>query len=318
MAKGTAGSVLESLSNDLAAAVEHVGRSVVAIHARRRIPASGIVWGPGIVAAANHTIHRDDDISVSFADGRTVEATLRGRDPATDLAVLTIAPSEADADAAPIAERGDATDMRVGAMILALGRPGGSVTASLGVISSVGGEWRTWHGGRIDQLIRLDVGIYDGFSGGPLVSAGGKVLGINTSALSRGSALTIPSSTVDRVSAQLARDGRIARGYLGLGMQPVRLSAALAAKAQSADGVGLMVVSVDSDGPADAAGVFLGDVLVSFDGTAVSDPAQLLALLGPDAIGQRKEARIVRAGQILTVNITIGERPADRPRGRRE
>jgi S1-C subfamily serine protease len=167
-------------------------------------------------------------------------------------------------------------------------------------------------------LIRLDVGIYDGFSGGPLVSARGRVLGINTSALSRGSAISIPASTVDRVSEQLSRDGRVARGYVGLGMQPVRLSTAMAAKAESPDGIGLMVVSVDNGGPADAAGVFLGDVLVSFDGTAVSDPAQLLALLGSDAIGQRKEVRIVRAGQIMTVGITIGDRPADRPRGRRE
>ena len=317
MAKGAAGSVLESLSNDLATAVDRVGQSVVAIHARRRIPASGIVWSPGVVVAANHTIHRDDDISVSFGEGRTVEAALRGRDPATDLAVLTIAAGDTDADVAPIAERGDVSELRVGAMILALGRPGQGVTASLGVISSVGAEWRTWRGGRIDQLIRLDVGIYDGFSGGPLVSAGGRVLGVNTSALSRGSAISIPASTVDRVTAQLVRDGRIARGYVGLGMQPVRLSAAIAAKAESSDGVGLMVVSVDGDGPADAAGVFLGDVLVNFDGTPVSDPAQLLALLGPDAIGQRKDARIVRAGQVLTVGITVGEPPADRPRGRR-
>ena len=131
MAQGTGGSVLQALSNDLTAAVEHVGQSVVAIHARRRIPASGIVWGKGIVVAANHTIHRDEDISVTFADGRTLSATLRGRDPATDLAVLTISSGDAGTPSAPLAERGESAELRVGAVILALGRPDGSVTERL-------------------------------------------------------------------------------------------------------------------------------------------------------------------------------------------
>ena len=179
--------VLESLSNDLAGAVERAGQSVVAIHARRRIPATGIHWRPGIIVAAHHTIQRDDDITISLADGSTVPATLVGRDPTTDIAVL-----KADQAKVPVASFAEDSGVRVGALVLALGRPGNAVTASLGVISTVGGEWRTWHGGTIDRFVRLDVSIYDGFSGGPLIDAGGRVLGLNTSGLSRGAAVAIP------------------------------------------------------------------------------------------------------------------------------
>src|SRR5687768_15602518 len=141
----TPGGVLESLSNDLAGAVDRAGQSVVAIHARRRIPASGIHWRPGVIVAAHHTIQREEEITVSLADGTTVAATLAGRDPSTDLAALRVAEAKV-----PVASLADDSALRVGTLVLAIGRPGPAVTASLGVISAVGGEWRTWHGGRID------------------------------------------------------------------------------------------------------------------------------------------------------------------------
>lgn len=296
--------ILESLSNDLAGAVEHAGQSVVAIHARRRIPASGVLWRPGVIVAANHTIQRDEEITVSFADGTTSPAALAGRDATTDLAVLKV-----DSATAPVATPADPAAVRVGALVLALGRPGPAVTASLGVISAVGGEWRTWHGGTIDRFVRLDVSIYDGFSGGPLVDAAGRVLGIDTSGLSRGAALAVPTTTVNRVTDQLLRDGRVARGYLGLGMQPVRLPAALTARVGTPNEVGLMIVSAEPGGPGDTAGMLIGDILVAVDGTNVADPAELLALLGPDRIGKPLTARIVRGGEPTTVTITVGERP---------
>ena len=306
-----AGGVLESLSNDLAGAVERAGQSVVAIHARRRIPASGIHWRPGIIVAAHHTIQRDDDITVSLADGTTVAATLAGRDPTTDLAVLKV--SEAKV---PVASFADDGGVRVGALVLALGRPGSAVTASLGVISTVGGEWRTWHGGTIDRFVRLDISIYDGFSGGPLIDASGRVLGVNTSGLSRGAALAIPAATVNRVVDQLLKSGRVARGYLGLGMQSVRLPAALVERLSLPNDVGLMVVSAEPGGPADRAGVMIGDVLIAVAGKAVSDPNEVLSLLGGDQIGKTLATRIIRAGESKTLDVTIGERPLE-PRGAR-
>jgi S1-C subfamily serine protease len=305
------GGVLESLSNDLAGAVERAGQSVVAIHARRRIPASGIHWRPGVVVAAHHTIQREDDITISLADGTTVPATLAGRDPTTDLAVLKV--NEAKVPVASLA--GDA-GIRVGALVLALGRPGHAVTASLGVISTVGGEWRTWHGGTIDRFVRLDVSIYDGFSGGPLIDASGRVLGINTSGLSRGAALAIPASTVDRVVDQLLRSGRVSRGYLGLGMQSVRLPAALVERLSLPNDVGLMVVSAEPGGPADRAGVMIGDVLIAVGDRPVADPNEIMTLLGGDQIGKTLATRIIRAGEPKSVDITIGERPLE-PRGAR-
>ena len=298
------GGVLESLSNDLAGAVERAGQSVVAIHARRRIPASGIHWRPGVIVAAHHTIQRDEDITISLADGSTVAATLTGRDPTTDLAVLKV-----DEAKVPVASLADDSGVRVGALVLALGRPGHAVTASLGVISTVGGEWRTWHGGTIDRFVRLDISIYDGFSGGPLIDASGRVLGLNTSGLSRGAALAIPVSTVNRVVDQLVKSGRVARGYLGLGMQAVRLPAALVERLSLPNDVGLMVVSAEPGGPGDKAGILIGDVLIAVADKPVADPAEVLALLGGDQIGKTLATRIIRAGEPKTLSITIGERP---------
>jgi S1-C subfamily serine protease len=297
---------LATLSNDLAAAVDTVGRSVVAVHARRRIPASGVVWQPGVVVATHHTIQRDDDITVALHDGTTVEATLAGRDPSTDLAVLRLA---SPAPAAALSTE----PPRVGQVVLALGRPGASVTASLGIVSAVGGEWRTWQGGTIDRFVRLDMAVYDGFSGGPLVDAAGRVAGINTSGLARATALTIPASTVSRVAAQLLSRGHIARGWLGIATQPVRLPATLQQGLGTEAAIGLVVVNVEAESPADRGGVLIGDILLAVDGRPVSDPGDVLAALGGDRIGQAITLRVARGGRAEQLTVTVGERP----RGRR-
>src|SRR2546428_5049517 len=177
LTEATLSTVLQSLSTELADAVQSAGRAVVAIHARRRIPASGVHWRPGVVVATNHTISRDENISVTLPDGATAPATLAGRDPGTDLAVLKLA-----GQSIPTASlRPDATP-KVGELVIALGRPGPSLTASWGGVSGVEGPWRTWQGGEIDSLLRLDLAIYDGFSGGPLIDAAGRRLGHPTSA----------------------------------------------------------------------------------------------------------------------------------------
>jgi len=180
------------------------------------------------------------------------------------------------------------------------------------VVSRVDGPWRTWHGAEIDSLLRLDVAIYDGFSGGPLIDAAGRVLGINTSALARGVPVTIPVATVERVVTELLERGSIRRAYLGIGTQPVRVPASLARKVELKSDVALLIVSLESGGPADRDGLLLGDVLLELDGTPVSDPTDVLAQLGGDRVGRPIAARVIRGGQVKTLQVTPGERPTSR------
>ena len=299
----TAGT-LTSLSNDLADAVARASSWIVAIHARRRIPSSGIVWQPGVIVTANHTVSRDEEITLTLADGSTAPATLAGRDPATDIAVL-----RTDAKLAA-AEPADPNHFQVGRLVLAVGRPGPEVTATLGIVSAVGGEWRTWHGGRIDRFIRLDLSIYDGFSGGALVEAGGRVLGLNTSGLARAMAVALPQSTVQRGTEELLQRGRVSRGYLGVAMQPVRLPRAMRQKLGLNGAVGLVIVNLEPGGPAERAGLLLGDLVIGIEGGEVRDPSDLLRYLGSDSVGRKVALSIIRAGETRSVAIEIGERPA--------
>lgn len=295
---------LLALSNDLAAAVERAGRAVVAIHARQRIPSSGVQWKQGMIVTAEHTLKRHEDISVTLPDGRTVPAALAGRDPSTDLAVLKLQ----SANELPTADIGDASTLRIGHVVLAVGRAG-ELSASWGVISALGAAWRTWRGGQIDRFVRLDAAIYDGFSGGPLVNAQGQVVGINTSGLSRRAAVTIPASTVERVARELVEKGHIARGYLGLGMQPVPLPEALKSRLDLTGKAGLIVVSVEPNGPAEKAGLLIGDVLVALEGKPLSDLVDLQAILSAERVGKPLQVSVVRGGTLRDVTITVGERP---------
>lgn len=296
--------ILQRLSNDLAGAVARAGAAVVAVHGRQKYPSTGILWRAGVVVTADHTVERDNDLAVTLADGTRVAATLAGRDPSTDIAVLKSAAASATA-----AALGDAAALKVGHMALAVGRGEGGLGVSLGVVSSLRGPWHTWRGGQIDQFIRADVTLYPGFSGGPLVNAAGEIVGVNTSGLSRSMGLTIPAATVERVVAQLLTKGTIARGYLGLGLQPVRLPDTLKQALGTASETGLIVVSVEQGGPADAAGIGIGDILVTLDDVAVADTDAVQAALGPERIGQSVTAKIARGGQPVDAQITIGERP---------
>jgi S1-C subfamily serine protease len=297
-------SALLALSNDMAGAVEAAGRSVVAVHARPRIPSSGVHWRRGVIVTADHTLRRDEEISVTLPDGGMIPAVLAGRDASTDLAVLT--PQAAEF---PVADIGDAAALRVGHVVLAVARPGErGVSASWGVISALGGPWRSWHGGQIDRFIRPDVSLYPGFSGGPLVDGHGRVMGINTSG-PRSTVLTIPPETINRVVAQLLEKGRIMRGYLGLGMQPVRLPESLKQALTLHGTSGIIIVAVEPSSPAEKAGLLIGDVLVALNGVPVGDIADVQALLGPERVGTVIGASIIRAGLLAERTIMIGERP---------
>ncbi len=298
-------SLLLGLSNDLAGAVQKAGAAVVAVNARQRVPSSGIHWSPGVIVTSDHTVERDEEITVTLADGRTVPATLAGRDPSTDIAILKVQGIEA-----PTAGIGDSTALAVGQMVLAVGRPGEhGLSASYGVISALSGNWSTYRGGQIDQFVRPDLTFYPGFSGGPLVNARGQIVGMNTSGLTRGLGVTIPASTVNRVADQLLSKGRIARGYLGLGFQPVHLPDSLKNTLSLTSNGGLIVVTVEQGGPAEQAGMFIGDVLVALDNTPITDIDAVQSMLGSDRVGQAISARVVRGGVLADVAITVAERP---------
>src|SRR5262245_27896868 len=295
---------LVSLSNDLASAVERAARSVVAVQARPRLASSGVHWRPGVVVTAEHTVRVEDEIRVAWPDGRTAAARLVGRDPGTDLAVLRVEDTDW-----PVAEVGDSAELKVGHLVLAVGH---GPRASWGVLSAVGAAWRTWRGGEVDRFLRMDLVLYPGFSGGPLLDAAGKVAGLVTSGLSRQLELAVPVSTVTRVVDELLATGRISRGYVGLGLQPVDLPETLSRLAPAAHGHGLMVTSIEADGPAARAGVMLGDVLVALEGRPLRDPGDIQAILAGRRVGTAVRAGILRAGTPLDVTITLGERPSQR------
>jgi S1-C subfamily serine protease len=300
------GGVLARFSDDLASAVETAGQLVVAVKARRRVPGSGVLWSPtGTIITADHVLERDEDVRVVLADGRELPATLVGRDPSTDLAVLRVA-----AEGLPTSAATDDDAVRVGHFVLALGRSGpGPASASVGIVSAVGGPWRSRRGATVEGYLRTDLTLYPGFSGGPLVDGRGRVIGINTSLLGRGQSMALPLATVRRVAEALLAQGRIRRGFLGISTQPVALPEALSGKLGLSQETGLLVLAAEPNGPADKAGLLLGDILVGFAGAALRDTDDLLAQLDGARIGTTQEARVVRGGELRTVPVAVGERP---------
>lgn len=302
---------LGALSRQMAAAVEHVSPLIVAVDARPRVRTSGVIWRAGVIVSTNHTIRRDEEIAVTLHDGREMRATLAGRDAGTDLAVLRI--EEGNTSPANIhTQFADATMLKVGNLVLAAGRahPERGVNASFGIVSAVGDKWRTWRGSEIDRLIRPDVSIFIGFSGGALLDTEGRIIGINTSGLARGAGVTIPASTVDRVIDQLLAHGRVARPYLGVGMQPVALPERLRGQFNLSQTSGLMMLSIEADAPADKAGILIGDILLALGDALVADTDDVQTALGGAEVGSPLKAKILRGGKIKEVEITLGERPA--------
>ncbi|MCU0634893.1 MAG: S1C family serine protease [Gemmatimonadaceae bacterium] len=297
---------LEQLSHDLTHAIQRAGASIVAIHARKRIPATGIVWSDDLVVATDHTIRRDAGITVTLDDGSTRDAVLVGRDGGTDLAVLRVA----GGGLTPIT-RAPREALHVGQIALAVGRPGRDLTASMGVLSALGPEWRTWRGGKIDRFVRIDVAIYDGFSGGPSLDASGRLLGVNSSALARAAAVTIPVVTIERVvQAIVAGTASTRRGWLGIAAQGVRVPEATRTRLALAHDGGLLVINVSADSPAERGGMMLGDVIIAVAGTPTHDPRDILDVLASDTVGKTLTVRLVRGGELVELGVTIGEAPA--------
>ena len=288
---------LLALSDDLAAAVDRTGRCVFAVRGRPRLPSTGIHWRSGLIVTAAHTVQADEEVTVVGPDGRPVPAAAVGQDTALDLAVLKV-----DAPDVAVADIGDSDAARVGHMVLAVGA---GPRASWGVISAIG---PTSPGRSLGDVFSLDLTLYPGFSGGPLVDARGAVVGLNTSGASRQLQLAIPAKAVGRVVDAVARHGRVPHAYLGVSTQQVRVPEGLGEGRPEVPRTAVIVVEVQPGSPA-AAALLVGDVILSLDGAVVSDPLDLRAVLRPERIGRRVTASVIRAGRVLDVDLTVGERP---------
>ncbi|MFI5228664.1 MAG: S1C family serine protease [Gemmatimonadales bacterium] len=299
----TSANTLAELSSQLANAVENAARSVVAIHARQRIPSSGVVWRAGIVVSAAHTVRSDGRVSVTLPNGERATADVIGRDTATDLVALRLH----DGSASDVT-RAPAESERVGSLVVAVGRPGPRVTAAFGIVSAVRDSWRTAHGTRVERVLRLDLSVYDGYSGGALVDAAGRAIGIDNSALARGTPLALTGATIDRVLDELIERGHVRRQFIGVAVHPVALGKSLVERHGLNREQALLVVSVGDDTPAARAGLSLGDVLLDAGGNALSHPTDLLDALASVGDGDAVQITVLRGGRVETVAVT----PLDR------
>jgi S1-C subfamily serine protease len=294
---------LLALSHSLSGLVASVANGVIGVLSHGRLVASGFAWTADAAITASDALEAEDEISLLLADGRTLAATLTGRDPSTDVAVISVP----NGTLLPLPSSA-AAGVRVGGLVLAIGRGKEGVTANLGVVSTAGGPWQSLRGGSIDSLVRLDMRLEPRREGALVIDAEGASVGMAVLG-PRGRPLVIPMATIARIAPRLLTDGRIRRGYLGLGLQSLRLDEALAQTHALPSRRAIMVVSLDPNGPARAAGVHVGDIIISLDGEAVPGVRSLFARLTPESVGRDAELRMVRAGQIATTKVTIGASP---------
>lgn len=297
-------SELTSLSNQLADAVQSAAAYTLRVQARRGPAASGIALAADLVLTADHVVDpsREDSIRIGLPDGSEVAGSVVGRDPATDLAILRLASGSLTPASTASQEP------RTGALALVVGRPGREPQASLGLVTGSGGPTRTRRGGMLERFIMVDAVMYPGFSGGPLIDTEGAVLGMITSGLGFGGpAVALPWSLVTQIAETIKTHGKVARGYLGIGSQPITLSAQ-AKELAGGQERGLLVVQVADGGPAATAGVLQGDILVRLDGNGIGNADDLQSLLGPNRVGSTVTAAVVRGGELRELSLTVGSR----------
>jgi S1-C subfamily serine protease len=284
---------LSSFSAELERLVAAAAPAVVSVHSHRS-RASGFVWRNGLVVTADEALAEEGEIEVLVTGGAAKKATLAGRDPSTNVALLRV--EGADATPATLATGA----VKPGALALVVGAREGETLAALGIVSLSGAKWRSLRGGEIDARIELDLSLSRVAEGGLVLDAAGRALGMAVFGPRR-RVLVIPSATIERVAPRLETHGRVARGYLGLGLQPVRLDDG---------GVGAIVMSVDRDGPGAAAGLAQGDVIAAWDGKPLESIRALRRTLGPESVGTKATLSLRRAGAPAQVTLTIAERPA--------
>jgi len=302
---------LSDFSNQAADTVEAASRSVAALEARRWRSSSAILWQPGVLVSASHSIERVEDIAVTLPGGEHVRATLAGRDSGTDLAVLKFGDT-GDEPAVPRAS----TPPRPGELTLVVGRtPDSGVIAGIGIIATAGGPWRTWRGGRLDQTLRLDFPLTPSLSGSLAVNALGQAVGLATAGLSRVNGMIVPFETIDRVVRTLLARGHMPRGYLGLGLQPVALPAAERERLGRQEAAAMIVLQVEPDSPASKAGFLLGDILLELGGKIVSETSHVFGQMEPESVGKSLMARVLRGGQVMEFALLVAESPRQGERG---
>ena len=296
------GSPLLAFSDDAAELVERTAGSVVAVHGGGRWSSSGIHWRSGVIVTAEEVLERDENIKLTLPSGRIADALLAGRDPTTDVAALRFQP-----DRLPVATTAGAS-LRAGHVVVAVGNHDGAPLAALGIVALTGGAWHSVRGGTIDRLIRLDLALSPAAEGGALVDVQGRVIGMTVLGPRR-RALSIPSSTIDRTVDQLLARGHVFRGYLGAGLQSVKRERTSNGSQASAGQRGVLVVSIDPNGPSARAGILVGDIVTAWNGQPIAAVREIMRLLGPESIGSTVDLGLIRGGTPTALQVVIGERP---------
>ncbi len=294
---------LGAISDQVADLLDGVAPRLVAVHGRPRGTSSGIIWRPGLVVTADEALEADEDISITRHDGARTSVSLVGRDPSTDIALLRT--EEQSTEDLPF---GPTDRLRAGHLALAAGRRPEGLSAALGIVALAGEPWRSLRGGRIDRRLHLDLRLDRHSEGGAALDAGGRIIGMTVFG-PRGRVLVIPSETIERVAGQLLAHGRVARGYLGLGLQPVEIDGAVAEAAGLKEPLGLIVISVDSDGPGQSAGLRQGDILIRWNADLLHSVRRVYTLLGPESVGGTVQLHLLRSGEPMTLAVQIRERP---------
>jgi S1-C subfamily serine protease len=293
---------LAALSDTTAKLVEGAASSIVSVHGGSRWHSSGIHWRSGIIVTAEEVLERDENIQLTLPGGQTIDASLVGRDPSTDVAVLRFQP-----DGLPTAASASAS-LRAGEAIFALGSHEGTALAAFGIVALAGGAWRSSRGGTIDNFIRLDLALNPVAEGGALIDVQGRVLGM-TILGPRRRALAIPTPTIDRAVDQLLARGHVFRGYLGAGLRSLKGELRQDISPTSSSGRGVLVIDVDPEGPSKRAGLFVGDIIISWNGNPIDRVRDVMHRLGPESVGTSVDLGLIRGGVSATLRLIIAERP---------
>jgi S1-C subfamily serine protease len=295
--------VWSGLSKSIAETIEAVQDSIVTVHGGGRSTASGVVWRPGVIVTVRQGLRRGDSLQAA-QHGDPFQATLAGADAGTDLAVLRV-----DSSVGKPAETISTQPMRVGDVVLAVGRSAlGDVSASAGIVARLGSAWRTWRGGQMDRLVRPDLQLYVGQSGSALVNDGRRVLGINSSALARNAVITVPAATVDRVVDAILERGHVPRPFLGAAMQAVPVPEALRAHFAAGVDEALLILHVEANAPAAAAGILVGDLVLSVDGHLVHGVHDVQHRLAGLKVGDPVAVVVVRGGVRIDLTVILADR----------
>jgi S1-C subfamily serine protease len=292
---------LSNFSTNLADLVERASQSAVAIEARHRMGSSGFLWKPGFIVTADHAIRREEDIPVILPGGNRVSAAIAGRDPDTDIAVLRTDGS------IPVPALATSGSLRTGEIVVAIGRHEPGPLAAMGIVSTASGPWKTWRGGHLDSLLRLDLGAWPRSSGSVVVDVQGRFAGMLTTGLTRTAPVAIPAATIARVATELAERGHVARGYLGISLQPIPLPAAYEKTLNRSQRSGVMVLTTEPEGPAETGGILVGDIVVEIGGQPVTDTDDMQTSLR-GAIGKELPVIVLRGGQRMELRVKVGER----------